>query len=255
MANVTFRLLFLCYFILLPLLFLSGKNIQFPREFGSVDMFYMFPNIWKYLGYCGSWLVFFFLGIFIILVVGNEFSYKTLRQSVINGWTRNEVFISKLMLVWSVSSITTAYYVLNVLVIGWLNTDTVYMSKVLENVDYLPRYFVMCWGYMSFGLLLAILFRRTGLAIIFYFMYIMFLEPILRWWLHSKFTLGNSRNFYPMNAIEDLTPIPFPMQIPNEFKGQEFSLFLNTWEAFTVALISIFVFLFLAHRRLLKADL
>ena len=60
--NLTFRVLFVLYLILLPSLFLTGKRLpEVPPEIGSKDVFYMFPTIWEYLAYAGNWLVFFFL--------------------------------------------------------------------------------------------------------------------------------------------------------------------------------------------------
>lgn len=213
-----FRWLIILYIVLLPLLFLVGKSFQgVPEEVGSAQTFYMFPTVFEYLGYAGNWLTFFFLGFAALLMTTQEYTYKTLRQNVIVGLSRGEWYWSKVFTMILISLASALYYGALALLFGATNTDTIYSSMVTVNLDYIPRYFLMCMGYMSFAFLLGVLLRRTGWAILLYISYVMFIEVILRWLLHANIlqrlaptkAVVRTMHFYPMNAIEDLTPLPF----------------------------------------------
>ena len=92
-----FQVLVLLYIALLPLGFLIGKNIDLPDETGGTISFYTFPKVWDALAYAGNWMSFFFLGFLGVLLVTNEFSYKTLRQNLITGMSRKEYFAGKII--------------------------------------------------------------------------------------------------------------------------------------------------------------
>jgi hypothetical protein len=63
----------------------------------------MFPTVWQYLGYIGNWLCFFFFGFLSIVVVTTEHSYRTMRQNIITGLSRQQYFLSKFYLIVVVS--------------------------------------------------------------------------------------------------------------------------------------------------------
>lgn len=78
---------------------------------------------------------------------------------------------------------------------------------IWDNNNAIVRFFVMCLGYLSFAFFIAIWIRKGTLAILTYFSYIMFLEPIIRA-IHLNY-FRNRSSIYPMNVIEDLMPNPF----------------------------------------------
>lgn len=108
---------------------------------------------------------------------------------------------------------------------------------------------------MSCGLLIGFLIRRTVIAVFFYLIYILMLEPVLRWGIHRYFWEHPSMHFYPMNAVEDLVPAPLS-PIAEEFASKAgFSLFLTPFEAIITTLIYTSVFIYLVYSHLKKADL
>jgi len=251
-----FRALAFLYIILLPAVFFLSKVLPKPPEdLLSFKSFFMFPNIWIYLGYVGNWLVFFFIGFIGVLAITSEYSNKTLRQNIITGLTRREFFLSKLSLIIAVSAGATLYYTILCGLIGFFHTDTIYMSKVLQNIDYIPRYFLMCVGYMTFAMFVGLLLKRTGFALFFYLLYVMILEAILRYGVHFKFFKNRSIHFYPMNSVEDLVPIPFADQADQFLEENNFSLLLNPTEATITASVYIIILLGLSYWLLMKRDL
>lgn len=252
----TFRVLFLLYAILLPSMLLVIKRLpDVPSEFGSKDVFFMFPTVWNYLGYAGNWLVFFFLGFLAVLSISTEINNKTLRQNIITGLSRAEVFQAKVSYIVALSLAATLYYVLVAMLIGVFNTETIYMVKVWQEWDMIPRYFLMCLGYTSLGLLISLLVKRTGIALFLYLSYVMFIELIIRWAIHKNIVSNKSMHFYPMNAVEDLTPFPLLTTTSDVVKGVDFDILLTPNEAMLTTTVYIGIFWFLSYYILEKKSL
>ena len=253
-----FQVLTALYIIALPGLMLIPKTFdKLPEEFISQDAFYMFPDVWKYFAYAGNWLTFFFLGFLAVICVTSEFGNRTLRQNIITGMSRKKFFMGKLYFILAISLAATLYYVLNGLLFGYFHTETIYLSKVLQEADLIPRYFLMCMAYMSFGLFVGILIRRTGIALFLYLAYVMFLEPILRYAVHFKIIQNKSLHFYPMNAAEDLAPIYLPVNDMAESfaKSNDFSIFLTPMEAVITSCIYTSIFIFASYLLIKARDL
>lgn len=255
-SHTAIRILLIFYMVLLPAILLTGKRLQdLPPPMISNEVFFIFPTIWQFLGYIGNWLCFFFFGFLAVLMVTSEYSNKTMRQNIITGLSRKEYFLGKIYFIAACSLFATLYYTLVALVIGFFSTDTIFWVKLTQNADYVPRYFLMCFGYMIFGAFLGFLIQRTGIALFLYLSYIMFIELILRWGVHFQLLKNRSMHFYPLNAIEDLVPIPIP-EAANEFVDEfGFGLFLSPTEAVVTALIYLSLFIGLAWRRVSRMDL
>ncbi len=251
----TFQVMAIFYIILLPACLLITKTFnQVPEDLLSKDSLYMFPTIWGYLGYIGNWLVFFFLGFLSVIIVTAENGNRTFRQNIITGLSRNEFFIAKILFILTICFAATLYYVLVGLAIGFTNTDTIYFSKIFQEWDLIPRFFLMCLGYMSFGFFLGVLIKRTGIALFIYLIYIMFIESVFRG-IHLYYFQNKSMHFYPMNANEDLVPIPFAEIAKQFIKENDFSLFLEPSQAAITVCIYTSIFLFIAYRKIKYSDI
>lgn len=244
------------YFVLLPSILLTGKRIEeLPPPLMTNEVFFIFPTVWEYLGYVGNWLCFFFFGFLSVIVITTEYSYRTMRQNIITGLSREQYFLGKVYFIVAMSLLATAYYALCAFLIGYFSTSSIYWHKVWQNADYIPRYFLMCLGYMSLGLMLGFLVKRTGIALFLYLAYVMFIELILRWGIHLQLIKHRSMNFYPMNAVEDLIPLPFT-QMADQFLSQYgFRLFLSPLEASITTIVYSSIFIGLAYLAVRRSDL
>ncbi len=255
----TFKVMAILFLILLPSTIFVAKaifiNAGAPPEFINPESITKFPSIWRYLAYGGNWVAFFFLGFIGVLSVTMEFTNKTLRQNIINGITRNEFFFGKLLFILAVSLLATAYYAFCGFAIGAIYTDSLYYTKLIAETNHIPRFFLLCLGYMIFGFFLGVLIRRTGLALFLYLVYIIFLEPALRWALHYRFFPNKSIHFYPMNALEDLAPIPILDIVNKMTEENDFSILLSTTESVITTLVFLGIFIFVAHRKITRSDL
>src|SRR4030095_12140300 len=57
---------------------------------------YSFPTVWQMTAFVSSFLLF-LPGLLMIIFITNEFSYKTHRQNIIDGWSRRQFISVKLM--------------------------------------------------------------------------------------------------------------------------------------------------------------
>ncbi len=141
------------------------------------------------------------------------------------------------------------------LVIGFFNTDYIVTGKVLQNIDYLWRYFFMVSGYMIIGLFFGFLIKRTGLAIIAYLGYTMFIEVVWRWALHFNVIGGKSMHFYPVKALSDVTAFPVFEEAKRFVEQNNFELFLTPTESIITIIIYSTLLIWFSLRILRKADL
>ncbi|MBL0025736.1 MAG: hypothetical protein IPO98_12405 [Saprospiraceae bacterium] len=185
----------------------------------------------------------------------SEVSNRTMRQNIIIGMTRKEFFYSKLYTILSLAVVATIIYAISSVVIGMINTDGFDLELIMDNNMAVIRYFLLCIGYMSFALMLAFLIRRGTLTILFYFLYVMMLEPIFML-IHVYYFKNSSRNYWPMNSIEDLMPFPL-FKVPDYFVNKEwnFNILLPYSHAMFMATLYSCLFIFLAYRSFMKRDI
>lgn len=252
--NSVVQMLLWIFVIFFPSLIFIGKNkdlFEGNPLISSADIF-SFPGIWKWLGWDGNWMVFFALGFLMVYVISIEMSYKTMRQNIITGLTRTEYFLSKLYVLIVFSLFATILYAVVGLIIGFTNTEEATFSMAMENNWAIPRYFLMCLTYLSFAMFIGFAIKNSGLAVLTYLAYGILLEPMIRWLGHSEITGGHkSMHWYPMNAAEDLMPMPSP----DFLQGKAAEIFLPTQDAVILSCIYTVLFLGLTYYMFKKRDM
>ncbi len=252
--NSVVQMLLWIFVIFFPSLIFIGKNKDLFENnplISSADIF-AFPGVWKWLGWDGNWMVFFALGFLMVYVISIEMSYKTMRQNIITGLTRTEYFLSKLYVLLVFSLFATILYAIVGLIIGYVHTDDATFSMAMDNNWAIPRYFLMCVAYLSFAMFIGFTIKNSGLAVLTYLAYGILLEPMIRWLGHSELTGGHkSMHWYPMNAAEDLMPMPSP----DFLSGKASEIFLTTQEAVIISSIYTILFIGLTYYTFTKRDM
>jgi hypothetical protein len=200
------------------LIFKDENTLPDLPFFDKGDIF-RYPGIWEWLGYIGNWMVFFVLGFLIVYTISIEMTYKTMRQNVITGLSRTDYFLSKLGLVLTFTLAATLYYALVGFLMGYLSDETATFTEVFSNQYAIPRFFLMTFGYLSFAMFIGFVIKNSGLAVLTYLAYGIILEPIIRLFGHRKVFDGLTHNYYPLNAMEDLAPMPIPNENIKESIG------------------------------------
>ncbi len=273
-SNRTFIVMSILYVVFLPSIFFLGKFLpNLDGESSGMNATamatlledpYIFPHIWKALSYLGNWFNYYFLGLIGILIITNEYDYKTLRQSIINGLTRREFFVGKILIVFAVSCGFALYYMLLGLLIGYFNTDYIVWAKVTQHADIIPKYALQIMGYMSLAVFFGWVFRRFALSLIFYLFY-----PIIEYIFLSMMLYYFKLTYVPMmylpiSAMKNLVPVytPSPMinaglvQLATEYETQVgIPYYLPATDATIVSAVFIIIFIGLSYLRFMKSDL
>ncbi len=219
----SFISLIVIHFILFLIVTLVINRIQFSAPGFSIHDLYKFPNVFKFIPWIASWFNI-FLAIIIILLVGNEFTYRTFKQNVIDGLERTDLILGKLIVIFSIAIYSLVLVTISSLIFGFINTKDVYFGLIFQNSNILIVYFIQAIAYMSLGMLFALLFKNNALSIILFLLYSFPTEPIIR-----SFFSENIRQYFPIKIISNLTPKPeiFNLQQSANFHSPSGDNFIN----------------------------
>ncbi|MBK0402271.1 ABC transporter permease [Adhaeribacter sp. BT258] len=162
---------------------------------------YNFPDIWQRLTYIASYFNL-LLGILVIILITDEYGFRTLRQQIIDGYFRTDVIASKLLVLLSIAFFATLVVASLGLGFGLSATENASAQQITGNMMYLVYYFVQTLGYMVLAMFVAFLVKKNGLAIIAFLLYF-FVEWIIR------FKIDDSINqYFPGKVLNSLAPNP-----------------------------------------------
>lgn len=205
---------------------------------------YAFPTVWQTVGFMSSWLLY-FPGILFIILFSNEFSFKTHRQNIIDGWTRSEFITVKFVFALLFSLVATILVGLVALLFGFITTSSKFSFSGMEYLIYI---FIQTTAYITFAMLLAVIFRRSGVAIAVFFLYGLILEFILSVIINLKLDLAPAGYLLPLQITDVLIPTPFAKDV--FYKDAP-----PVWTLIIGSLFYIFVFYAFAIRKFNKDDL
>ena len=201
-SYMAFRVIILLHFILFFLVVLVTSRLDITVPGFSTDYLYQFPNIWEFFPWVASWFNL-LLAILIIVMTGNEYTFRTFRQHVIDGLSRSDLLTGKGFLIIAIAIYSMLMVLLFSLLFGFIFTKDLTAALFVKKTYILLVYFVQAVAYMSTGFLLAILFRNTALAIVLFILLRLIIEPVFR-----LFFPPAARLYFPMKVISNLTPMP-----------------------------------------------
>ena len=170
----------------------------------NADLFNLFSedNIWTTVCFSTSFLLY-LPGMIIINLFINEVNFKTHRQNIIDGWKRETFIYTKIGLIVCISLAVT---IMNIFAAMIMCNVTNTPFSLLAGLDTLGLSFIQSFVYMMFALLLATIFRRSGVAIIVFFIYGLLLENFFMW-LFWKISPG-LQHFLPLQVVDSLISFP-----------------------------------------------
>jgi ABC-2 type transport system permease protein len=139
-------------------------------------------------------------GMIIINLFINEVNFKTHRQNIIDGWKRETFILTKISLIACLSAAIMIMNFLAMVIMAQITGAEITIDAVIVSLFSFLQAFV----YLMFALFLATLFRRSGIAIIVYFIYGIILEWLL-WWLVAKIH-PSLPYFLPLQSSDSLIP-------------------------------------------------
>lgn len=236
------------------------KNIISQASGGSGGILpswspYDFDRVWQSVSYATGFILI-LPALLLIIITTNEFTYKTNRQNIIDGLSRNEFINVKLMLALIVAFASTFLVVLTGLGFGFASGT----SFGLENFSHVGFFFVKALTYNLIATFISVWIRRTGFAIGLYFIYlgaeniISQILDVLSIKMRNDMgnDLGSMGDYLPMNASDGLLTFP-----DNPIKHLAKSTLPTdyTWLVMCLAAFYIILFFHLSRRRILATDL
>ena len=267
--NKASKILSFIYFGLLTSIALIAA-IKF--EFGDFKLhladagIFNFPYIWHFNTYVAAILKFFLL-LVIVSMMSNEYSYKTLKQNLIDGLSKKEFILSKFYTVIAFAAISTIFVFVVSLILGLVYSDYNEFAIIVSNLEYLLAFFIKLVGFFSFGLFLGILVKRSTFAVGAMFVWLIF-ENMFRVFLfwqynenkHTSDTVDQFMQFLPLEAMTNLIKEPFSrlgaVRSAANTMGETFTKTYSV-DFSTILIVSFwtFLFIFMSYKLLLKRDL
>jgi ABC-type transport system involved in multi-copper enzyme maturation permease subunit len=171
---------------------------------------YFFPTVWQNIAFFATLrYVLIFPAIVIIILITNEYTFKTIRQNMINGMSKAEFLASKLLIILLISVVMTFFIAAATLILGVSNTADLTFSMVFQKSAFVIGFFVTILSFQVLALFFGFLLRNTGLSIAIFTLWVFIAEPILYYLLKAPFVFKNGISTYlPVNAILRVTEYP-----------------------------------------------
>jgi ABC-type transport system involved in multi-copper enzyme maturation permease subunit len=171
-----------------------------------------FPFVWHFNAYMAAWLKIFF-AIVIVSIVANEYSYRTLKQNLIDGLSKKEFIASKFLTVLLFSVMSTVFLFVVSMVLGLFFSDFTEIGIIFSDMQYLFGYFIKLIAFFSFCMFLGIWIKRSAFALGFLGVWQVFegIAYIFFSWLKNRHDINlidSVYNFLPLNAMSDLIVEP-----------------------------------------------
>jgi len=243
------------YFIMLA--FTTASGMEFLKwlartfaDFGqklNIDRIplYHFPDVWLNLIWF-SGLFKLVLSIMVVISVTNEFTYRTIRQNIIDGLSRWEFLLSKILTNVMLSLMSVGMIFLIGLVTGLIYSPFIELSKVVTDLEFFFAYFLEIFFFLSYALMISMLIQRSGLTIIL-LLFSQLLEFIITNNLYDH--VPGLIPYFPMKSIWNLIEWPYP-----RYAFQEIKDYLD-FQTVAIVIAWTAIFNYLTYLKLKRADI
>ena len=245
-------------------LLLIISQVSFNVDGIDINVYFRFSTVWQTIAYYSSWFNL-LLVLLLIIIIGNEFNFKTFRQNAIDGLTRQELFFSKLILI--ILFAITAFIIsfLSALTIGFVYTNNFDTSYIFNEIHFIFAFFVQALGFMSIAFYISLLLKNTAASIVI-FIGVYIFELITRgFFAIMSISWGQ---YLPFNVLSNLCKAPsINKMITNEMMKESLVNATNNMQTgghfidmdysinLILGVLFIVVFFYLSYLRLTKKDL
>lgn len=198
------------------IVFSVNKNIVTnitDKSGGLIQSFnpYSFDSTWQTTSYTTGYLLI-LPAMLLIILVTNEYSFRTSRQNIIDGWSRAEFITVKLTMALIIALVCTLLVIIAALLFGLLSS-TSFSTEGIENIGF---FFLKALSYNVLAVFISVALKKTGLVIGLYFIYLgaeNIISQLLDVWsiklkADGLADLGSMGDYLPMNAADGLLRFP-----------------------------------------------
>lgn len=209
---------------------------------------FAFPEAWRTVAYFSS-LFIFIPAIVIIMLITNEYTYKTSRQNIIDGWSRKDFMTGKMIDVLILSVLVSLLYAIVAFAIGHFNTTNI-NSNQWQLAYYIGLFFLQSFSQLSIAFLIGLLVRKSFIALAIFAFYFIMVEPISVNLLKYKFK-SNLGEYFPLEISHRLLPKPAFLGKIDEaaYKLALEAVYPHIWYTLLVIAITWFICFWLNNKR------
>jgi len=196
--------------------------------------------------------------------MSNEYSYRTLKQNLIDGLSKKEFVLSKFLTVILFAVISTLFLFIVSMILGLSFSDYNEIGIIFSDMEYLFAYFLKLVTFFSFCLFLGVLVKRSAFALGFLIIWFI-IEKIIYGLLEWEFFRGtdiadNISQFFPLEAMSNLIKEPFTrLGAVQSAANQLGDSFTKTYDvelsAVVIVLVWTFLFIYWSYAILKRRDL
>ena len=222
--------------------FLVDMNTTFMRE---AKYLYGFPGGWQTVTYMASFFHL-FLGLVVVIFTCNEYDHRTARQHVIDGLSKRDYFLGKVILLFALSVLAVIFIVLLGAFCSLYNLGN--LNGFFSGWHFIGMFWIQTFGYLTTAFLLAVLVKRSGFAMM-TLLGAMLVDLISRSQMEEWMA-----NLTPFGSMDNLVKFPIAEQIKSLMQNGEMGADLQTLQVIFIASAWIGLFLFLGYRLIIKRD-
>jgi len=244
-------------FALNYIVFTVNKNIVSNVPAAGLVSFspYDFENTWQSTSYATGFILL-LPSLLLLMLFTNEYTFKTQRQNIIDGLSRQQFFGVKVMMALIFALVSSLLVIISALIFGAASGT----SFSLHGIAFVGYFFLKAVSYNLIAILFSVLVKRTGFAIGIFFIYLGS-ENIISQLLNvlcmklkreNGTDLGNIGDYLPMNAADALLEFP-----DNPLKTMSKAIMPTdyTWLVFAFAMAYAAMFYLWSRRKFINADL
>lgn len=225
---------------------LASKGAEFGTQLKiSRIPLYHFPDVWQNLAYISGFFKI-VIGIMVVISITNEYTYRTIRQNIIDGMSRMEFLTSKMLTNVLLSVMSTGMVLVIGFVTGLIYSPFYSVQNIITDLEFFPAYFLEVFAFLSYALMLGVIIQRSGLTIV-----LLLLSGMLELIIKANIDqyVPQLIQFFPMESISNLVPIPFP-----RYAFQQIQDYVS-WSSVAIAVGWTFLFNYFSYLKLAKSDL
>lgn len=169
-----------------------------------------FPEVYHTTAYLSSFFTF-IPAIVVIMLITNEYQFKTHRQNIIDGWQKQTFIWGKFISVLLISILVSLFFFAVATGIGFIATPDTSAVSLFTKRKYIGLFFLQIFTQLSFAFLLGLLVRKAFIAYGLFIFYGMIVENIAGAFFKiktSKFSGIDYGQFLPLEISDRLIPIP-----------------------------------------------
>lgn len=275
-GNKSFKVFSIMFLVFLPLLAILIPAL-YSINFNGEDFYLFIPSSyeasWYSISFISSWFCFFLLSFVLIYHITNEYNYRTVRQNVIDGFTRSEYLKGKIYLMLAIVVLATVYVFLIGLIGGLIfsafdakdptaiqeffnsingenaEVEETGFGSIFDGMENVFRFFVQSLGSFSLAFLIAFLAKRGILAVLIF--YGAFLTEKIAGYIIEGNGFGALNEYLPLHAFMNVLPYPNLIELLSGITSPA----TIDWLAVGLSLLYSVIFIYLAKVLFFKRDI